>query len=368
MFLRAADVTSAEASPDARKVTTSYVFTCLTGDRECESQKHCHGSYVPTRHGVDPHDRQGTHTEHCIGSWDPRFEGSECVCVSEALAQESRVWRLFYTSSWVFCFALLRIPASYHIFASVLKLCVSDPSLICRGATTWQCSSRWRGSPIFFVLLLFCFVLIRRAACTLCALLSFCRGLIALSRVTVPRVSACYFLMSGWLVTVPYRLESPVRWVPCWAWWLSLLWWFVLFFECSCRALSWPRSPKPLQALVTWCRPELQWPLRLVRDDFSVFVYKSSSCNCWMIGDTPSQRAVGIGMCRWCDGIFDAATVWLPSCPLISTITRNRGASRNILFLDDAFDVARVFRVSVPIEDDVLDATETTWLNPWRNS
>ena len=37
-------------------------------------------------------------------------------------------------------------------------------------------------------------------------------------------------------------------------------------------------------------------------------------------------------------------------------------------FLDDAFDVARVFRVNVRIEGDVLDATETTWLNPWRNS
>ena len=80
-----------------------------------------------------------------------------------------------------------------------------------------------------------------------------------------------------------------------------------------------------------------------------------------MIDDTPSQGAAGklrthSGMCRLCDGICDAATVRLPPCPLISTIARNRGASRDIPFLDDAFDVARFFLVNVRIEDDVLDS------------
>ena len=39
-------------------------------------------------------------------------------------------------------------------------------------------------------------------------------------------------------------------------------------------------------------------------------------------------------------------------------LARNRGASRNVPFLDVAFDVARVFRVNVEHVGDVSDTTE----------
>ena len=39
-------------------------------------------------------------------------------------------------------------------------------------------------------------------------------------------------------------------------------------------------------------------------------------------------------------------------------LARNRGASRNVPFLDVAFDVARVFRVNVEHVGDVADTTE----------
>ena len=44
--------------------------------------------------------------------------------------------------------------------------------------------------------------------------------------------------------------------------------------------------------------------------------------------------------------------------PVMTRIARKRGASRNVPFLDGAFDVARVFRVNVEHMGDVADTTE----------
>ena len=172
MFLRAADVTSTEASPDARKATT---FLCSGVSQVIGNASH--NSIVvtdPMQPNIAKCVRQGTHTEHCIGRL--RIHGLKAASALlrscgagvrrvKIILRSSHILLILeratfslqfgrHTSMIVFgvrglfcsfCADFCKLSHFSHLFFDLvfmLRLCVSDPSLICRGATSWQCFCR----------------------------------------------------------------------------------------------------------------------------------------------------------------------------------------------------------------------------------